>query len=463
MRRWGGLLGGPGNLTATVILAFALAISLVGGLTTRQDIKNAFDRERRLLSGQLALQQLLTLQLDEETAVRGYTSTLDRTYLEPYYAAESQFDAVEGSLRQELRNEGLGDASVILADFDRVHAEWHRSVANALLRAPRSRNAAEIQKNGKALIDTQRSDAAALQSLLSQRHPTLSQQSQDAVNRSFLLRALTLAIFGVLAIVFNIVRSRVNRELEREKTTTETLQRAFMSESAPLPNCRIGHAYASATKNAAIGGDIFDVYQLTPNKGLILIADVSGKGIDAAVLTAFIKFTIRAIAVRQTDPAGILSEFNLAFPRAVNNADLFVSMFVGLLDTSSGLLQYASGGHDSTFVRQGADVQLLPVTGPIIGVMQEPYVTRSLVLDSRTLLVLATDGLTESRDVRGAFLQDFGAMRLIAQGSEEPQALADELIAKLQARGGGRLGDDIAILVVKFLTPVQQAHDTKSA
>ncbi len=459
MRRWGERLGGAGNLTATAILAFALAISLIGGLATRQNIKDAFDRERQLLSAELALQQLVTLQLDEETGVRGYTGTLDRTYLEPYYAAESQFDGVERVLRAEISKEHLGDAGSILADFDRVHAEWHRAIASDLIRAPRSRNAAEIQKNGKALIDAQRSDAAALQSVISQRHSILSQQSQDAVNRSFVLRALSLAIFGILAIVFNLVRSRVNRELEREKTTTETLQRAFMSESAPLPNCLIGHAYASATKNAAIGGDIFDVYQLSPSKGLILIADVSGKGIDAAVLTAFIKFTIRAIAIRQADPAAILTEFNLAFPRAVNNTDMFVSMFVGVLDTVSGLLVYASGGHDSTFLRRGSEVQPLPVTGPIIGVMQEPYVTRSVVLDSRALLVLATDGLTESRDARGAFLQDFGAMRLIAQGSEEPQRLADELIAKLQARGEGRLRDDIAILIIKFLSPVQEAHD----
>ena len=81
----------------------------------------------------------------------------------------------------------------------------------------------------------------------------------------------------------------------------------------------------------------------------MLIADVSGKGVDAAVLTAFIKFMIRAIALRHSEPAAILAEFNGAFSKAVGNPYLFVSMFVGVLDTATFRLEYASAGHDTAY------------------------------------------------------------------------------------------------------------------
>ena len=129
---------------------------------------------------------------------------------------------------------------------------------------------------------------------------------------------------------------------------------------------------------------------------------MSGKGVDAAVLTAFIKFMIRAIALRHSEPAAILSEFNLAFSKAVGNPYLFVSMFVGVLDTSTLRLQYASAGHDCAFVRSHDGVRQLPVTGPVLGVMEEPFSNETVDLAPGDTLVLATDGLTEVRNRAGS-------------------------------------------------------------
>ncbi len=225
------------------------------------------------------------------------------------------------------------------------------------------------------------------------------------------MRAFWLLLFGLLAILFNGYRTRLYRELEEERTTTETLQRAFQSESVPLPNCEVGTAYRSASSHLAVGGDVFDVQLLSDSQALLLIADVSGKGIDAAVLTAFIKFTIRGIAPRDRDPGAILAEFNTAFSRAVKDPYLFVSMFVGVLDTRTFALQYASAGHDSAFVRRSDSVQQLAVTGPVLGVMEEPFGTQTVDLRPGDAVVLATDGLTEARDRAGNLLQDVGAMR----------------------------------------------------
>ena len=125
----------------------------------------------------------------------------------------------------------------------------------------------------------------------------LARSTQEQLDRSSYVRAFWVLVFGLLAILFNAYRSRLNRELEEERTITEILQRAFRSESVPLPHCEVGSAYLSATSHVAVGGDVFDVYRLSATRALVLIADISGKGVDAAVLTAFIKFMIRAIAL----------------------------------------------------------------------------------------------------------------------------------------------------------------------
>jgi sigma-B regulation protein RsbU (phosphoserine phosphatase) len=257
--------------------------------------------------------------------------------------------------------------------------------------------------------------------------------------------------FGILALLFNVYRSRLNRELEQERTITEILQRAFRSESVPLPHCEVGSAYLSATRQVAVGGDIFDVYRLSDNRALILIADISGKGVDAAVLTAFIKFMVRAIALRHSDPASILSEFNEAFSKAVGNPYLFVSMFVGVLDTATFRLEYGSAGHDCAYVRRRDGVEQLPVTGPVVGVMEEPFYSKTVILNAGDTLVLTTDGLTEVRNRDGKPLLGAGAMKLIEGAGTHAQELADDLVEAARSRSGSRLRDDLAILAIRVM------------
>jgi sigma-B regulation protein RsbU (phosphoserine phosphatase) len=439
-----------GTLTATAILIFALLIAVSGAFTTRAQIGGSFDREKNIQSAQLALEELLRVQLDEETGVRGFAITRDTTFLDPYYAAIGNYVPLAAQLRATLRDEQMQQGLAALAEFDRVHDDWHRYVANPLIQSPSRRTTLEIEKRGKVLIDQERGDAAALSQMLAARNHELETITQDRINQTLYIRAAWLVIFGLLAILFNAFRGRLNRELEEEKTTTETLQRAFTSAFEALPNCEIASAYISAARHAAIGGDVFDVYKLSDQLALVLIADVSGKGIDAAVITAFIKFTIRGIALRRRDPGAILAEFNTAFPRAVANPFIFVSMLVGILDFENMTFAYASGGHDSAYIRRASgSVEQLQVTGPILGVMEEPFANRLLRLDRDDALVLATDGLTEARNQKAVQLQE-GAMTLIASIGGSAQHMVDEIIAGLRAYTRRRLGDDVALLVIKI-------------
>ena len=442
------MLRSAGTLAATTILVFALVVAIEGAWSTSSAIDGSFQEQHQIQAGQLALERMLKIQLNEENYIRAYVITRDPSYLESFDATSESYAAELRSVQSLLAREGLADAQSALADYESAHRQWHSEVA-APLKANPAKAAGDIDKRGKLLIGAESEDSQFIERQLQAKNDRVAAATQAQIGRSLFERVLWLGLFGALTILFYGLRSRLTSELEEERLTTQTLQRAFRSEHVPLPNCRIGSAYGSASSHLAVGGDVFDVHRLSDRLGLILIADVSGKGVDAAVLTAFIKFTIRGIALRRRDPGFILQEFNRAFPRTVENPYLFVSMFVGILDTETFRLDYASGGHDVAFIRRSSGVEQLAVTGPVLGVMEEPFDVKTVQLEDGDSIVLSTDGLSESRDTKGRLLEASGAMEWIEQESTDPHTLAQGLIDRARRRSGKAMRDDVAVLVIR--------------
>ncbi len=442
----------PGALVITAFLAIAVAIAVQGAFQTRTGTVATFARLSTIQQAQVSLEELSRLQIDEENSVRGFTLTRDPFYKDQYRNAVARFDQKERSLHETLRRERLSAAANSLDDYAALQSNWRRKIAEPLLAHP-GKDVAQIDKENKLFSDYEDRTTQSIRTTLAATGVGLSRSTQEQVDRSLVGRVFWLLVFGLLAILFNAFRTRSDVELAEERTITETLQRAFRSEHVPLPNAEVGSAYLSASSHLAVGGDVFDVYRLSDTLALILIADVSGKGVDAAVLTAFIKFTIRGIGLRRRDPGAMLAEFNTAFAQTVENPYLFVSMFVAVLDTETLQLRYASAGHDSAFLRRSSGVSQLSVTGPVLGVMEEPFETKTLYLEDGDTLVLATDGLTEARNRAGDQLHETGAMELIDRSSPQPQLLADELVAQVRALGGNRTRDDIAVLAIRVHDP----------
>jgi serine phosphatase RsbU (regulator of sigma subunit) len=442
----------PGTLLLTAFLLVALAVAVQGAFQTRARIADTFARQSAIQKAQITLEELLRLQIYEESLLRGYSLSRDEFYVGQYQQAVSDYDDKITAIHETLAAQNLKPVQRMLDEYAGLQMQWRSTIATPLLRNP-GRQVLEMDKQNKFLFDYETKTVEAIRTSLADTNAELAKSTQTELDRSSYARASWLLAFGLLAILFNGYGSRLYRELVEEKNTTEILQRAFRSESVPLPHCEVGSAYLSAGSHLAVGGDVFDVYRLSDSLALVLIADVSGKGVDAAVLTAFIKFTIRGIALRRRDPGAILAEFNTAFSQTVENPYLFVSMFVGVLDTETFQLRYASAGHDSAFMRRASGVQQLAVTGPVLGVMEEPFGTKSVVMEDGDTLVLATDGLTEARNRAGEQLRETGAMDLIEHASVEPQLLADELVAQVRALGGNHPRDDLAILAIRVNPP----------
>lgn len=439
--------------TATVILSLflllVLALAVQGAFETRASIADTFNRQGNMQRAEIDLQEMLRLQIDEENSVRGFVLTRDPFYVQQYALAASQWAGKETAVHNALVEENLNNALVMLDQYDTEQNDWRTQIALPLLARPRNA-IATLDKRSKVFIDFEASSADAVRNALANQSAALGRSTIDQLNRTSYIRAFWLLIFGTLAILFNALGSRLMRELQEERTVTQALQQAFRSDHVSLPNCEVGSSYLSATGRLRVGGDVFDVFRLDEHRALVLIADVSGKGVDAAVLTAFVRFTLRSIALRHDDPGTTLTEFNQTFARTVENPALFITLLAGILNSADGSFTYASAGHDSAYLRRSSGVEMLPVTGPLIGVMDATYPSSTVKLNGGDTIVLATDGLTESRSRAGELLGEDGAMAWIRSGPAGAQSLADDLAKRVRRRSGNRPNDDLALLIVRF-------------
>jgi len=440
--------------TAAAVLAIALFVSVLGSIVTYGRVNAAYARQNSISQAQEQLQICMRDQIDQESALRGFLASGQRLFLEPYYRAGPDFTRHVDELQHTLETASLKDSYPLALDLRRSHTKWGKEVAQPLILHPNASGAPQRINNGKLLADQMRRDADQLTLILDDQ----AAAARDAVG-TLLLRAATLTaalmlLFGMSAIIADVVRTRTQAALERERIVGDTLQRAFLSGWDVCSYLRVGTAYVSAARHVAVGGDLFDVHRIDDRRCLLVVADVSGKGLEAAVDTAFVKFSMRALVEEFHDPSTLLHKFNASFIKSVRDDSSFVSLFAGVLDSEALTLHYASAGHSPVYLRRGDAVSQLPVTGPLIGLRTEDHFDAlEEKLSPHDILVLATDGFTEARDTAGIMIDDAGAMRIIREAPSQPQRLADYIVAAVTRASGGRIADDLALLVIELVPP----------
>ena len=157
------------------------------------------------------------------------------------------------------------------------------------------------------------------------------------------------------------------RLYEAERSIANTLQEAILIMPDQVHGIEFGHLYRSATVEARVGGDFYDIFEVDHAKIGIFIGDVSGKGVEAAALTSIVKNTIKAHAYENSTPAMIISKANDLLVKTTP-AQIFVTVFFGILDTETGSLSYCSAGHPPTIIkRRSGSVDLLTKYSPAMG------------------------------------------------------------------------------------------------
>jgi sigma-B regulation protein RsbU (phosphoserine phosphatase) len=243
------------------------------------------------------------------------------------------------------------------------------------------------------------------------------------------------------------------RLVRQELSTARSIQEGFLPQALPqLDGWEIAAHWHPMRE---VAGDFYDLYRLPDGRLALVIADVSGKGVPAALFMALSVTVLRFAMYLNFGPAELLQRANQAI-LASQGSRMFTTAFVGYLDLASGQLCYASAGHNLPLLyRSDQDrCEYLAAPGVAMGLFENAaYAERTTTLHPGDLLALYTDGITEAID---AHEREFGPERLealVVQQAGCPVAELAERILHAAADFGQAVGttDDETLLVVKRL------------
>jgi serine phosphatase RsbU (regulator of sigma subunit) len=249
------------------------------------------------------------------------------------------------------------------------------------------------------------------------------------------------------------------RLFQREQDVADTMRRSLLPPAhVEARNLEIGKSHEPLAIDAGcIGGDYYDVFTLPDGQVVVSIGDVCGKGIAAAVRTAFSKYTVRAYAVEAPLPGEVLARVNAAMIAQEPDSESFTTLAYALLDSRKGSLALSVAGHPPALLYRASTGRCvhLDAGGAALGVLPgERYNEVLASFDRNDVLLLYTDGVLEARRDKEEFgLERLEAefVRLVTPASGYPRAdeIAAALVETARRFTDGKLADDVTLLVVK--------------
>jgi sigma-B regulation protein RsbU (phosphoserine phosphatase) len=245
-------------------------------------------------------------------------------------------------------------------------------------------------------------------------------------------------------------KERAEHSEHRAQALARTLQSTLIPPSPPeIPSLEVSAAYRPAGDGEEIGGDFYDIFQITRGEWVVVLGDVCGKGVGAAVVTALVRYTIRALSVQLEEPSRVLRALNEVL--LAQGADRFCTVVLLRLrhDGAGWSVRLCSGGHPPPLLRStGGDVHPVGVPGSLIGVLDTVLLEDTDIrLTGGDLLVLYTDGVTEGR--RDALF--YGEERLYRSMLAHVDAAlpAESILGDVLEFQAGQPRDDIAVVAVR--------------
>lgn len=239
-------------------------------------------------------------------------------------------------------------------------------------------------------------------------------------------------------------------KIEHELRMARRIQESILPKKLPdIPGWKIQAYWQPA---AELGGDFYDFIPLSENRVGIVIGDVSGKGVPAALGMATTHSILRMASIGRTTPGVILKRTNTQLQHSISR-DLFVTCQYAMLDPSTGLLQFARAGHPFPVLYSSGKAAEIQVKGMALGMLdKQEYEECRVQIDPGSCLVMYSDGLSESHNTHG---DEFGAERLISVLENRPseKSWIDAILAGLDDfKGVDRLAeDDLTLLSIERL------------
>ena len=348
-------------------------------------------------------------------------------------AVDSQTGVITGDLQQ---------ADVALQGAQSIIAQRLRSVvAIPLYAMPRASTA-------ESMVNVQRGQFLGILYLDSRRPAAFSKLERQ------ILDALAVEAASILDNARLVERERQRQRLEQELSIAREIQQALLPRDfRDFPHLSIA---GFNTPCHAVGGDYFDVFQLSDGRTAFVIADVAGKGIGAALLTTMLQGALTGMTLG-ADPVRVFKHINDFLCRHVE-VGKYATMFLGIIDRE-GNLDYLNAGHPSPLLlRAGATTEGFTQGSFPVGLIPDAnYEAVRVPLQPGDTLVLFSDGVTEAADPQE---QLFGVPRLSEALAGQHEATLDELQKRVAesverfARGAEQ-ADDITLLLIRYRTAAQ--------
>ena len=247
-----------------------------------------------------------------------------------------------------------------------------------------------------------------------------------------------------------IARERVERELE----IAAEIQDSLLPKNIPhVPGLSIDVSILPAYE---VGGDFYDFIAADPNQLTIILGDVAGKGIPAAMFTSMVRTMLKTEAYHSQEPHIILKRVNDIIAHDLWQAELFITAFVATFDTKNNVLLYASAGHIPGIIyhAQSKTSRLLKATSLPLGVTgYAAKITQYVHLSPGDTLVLFSDGITDTRNPQGEYFGLQRVQNLIHQHADKSPSILKQIILRALSDFSQTdvADDDIALTVAKFL------------
>ena len=244
--------------------------------------------------------------------------------------------------------------------------------------------------------------------------------------------------------------------IERDLHIASGIQMGMLPKNFPTyPDRDDVQLFASLVPAKEVGGDLFDFY-FHNEKLFFCIGDVSGKGVPASLVMAVTRSIFRTVSARETEPHRIMTTMNQAMAE-MNQTNMFVTLFVGVLDLPTGHLLYSNAGHDAPLlIAEG--VETLPCDSNIpVGVLPSwSYTRQEAQISTGTTIFLFTDGLTEAMNAdKEQFRQervDAVAAQALEQHSYEPRQLIAQMTQAVhQFVGDAEQSDDLTMMAIQYI------------
>ena len=257
-------------------------------------------------------------------------------------------------------------------------------------------------------------------------------------------------MLGYMKFVVDMTRPK------RSLTLAGEVQRALLPQAVPQAE---GFDLAARTMSCdEVGGDYYDFLRMSdcsPDALNVVVGDVSGHGVDAALIMTSARALLRMRAAQCGTPAQILNEMNLHFSRDLQTTGIFMTLFFLRIQPQTGSLRWIRAGHLPAAVYNPADQSFEELMGRGMALGVDPefnYQEYNTRLTPGQIIAVGTDGITETKDLQGAF---YGPQRLHATIRTHADKTADAIIAAVfedlkQFAAGRPLEDDVTLLILKI-------------